>query len=115
MTGPSLLFNCFVVLAFGCSILDHWFAGRGYILAPLRALLLGCFVFTEAFLAITAQPMMWLYVALNLWGLVNLYAGRKSPLRVKSAGLRAQLTSSEETSGDATTVTQDGHPNQTSD
>lgn len=83
MTPMELFFNCFVVLAFFSSAADHWFVGRGYIVVPLRAFLLGCFVFTEAYLAVTAQPAMWLYVALNVWGLVQLYLGRKAPLRTK--------------------------------
>ncbi len=81
MTGAEILFNLFVALAFVTAIADHWFAGRGYIVVPLRALLLGCFVFTEAYLAVTAQPAMWMYVSLNVWGLLNLYLGRKAPLR----------------------------------
>lgn len=84
MTTPEILFNLFVVLAFASSALDHWFIGRGVIVVPLRAFLLGCFVFTESYLAVHAQPAMWLYVALNVWGLVNLFGRRMVPLRTKS-------------------------------
>jgi hypothetical protein len=83
MSTLEILFNIFIVFAFASSIADHYFVGRGYIVAPLRAFLLGCFVFTEGYLAVTAQPAMWLYVTLNLWGLTMLYTGRKSPLRSK--------------------------------
>lgn len=83
MAALEILFNLFIVLAFLSAIADHWFIGRGRIVVPLRAFLLGCFVFTEGYLAATAQPMMFLYVLLNVWGLVNLYTGRKSPLRIK--------------------------------
>ena len=79
----EIFFNLFVVFAFGAAIADHWFCGRGYIVVPLRCFLLGCFVVTEGYLAVTAQPAMWLYVFLNVWGLANLYAGRKAPLRSK--------------------------------
>lgn len=79
----EIFFNIFVILAFCSSALDHWFLGRGFIVVPLRCFLLGCFVFTEGYLAVTAQPAMWLYVALNVWGLANIYHGRKSPLRSK--------------------------------
>lgn len=81
MTPMEIFFNVFVVAAFCAAAVDHWFVGRGYIMVPLRVFMLGCFVFTEGYLAVNAQPAMWLYVLLNVWGLVNLYAGRKSPLR----------------------------------
>lgn len=81
MTPAEIFFNFFVVTAFVSSVADHWFVGRGYIVVPLRAFLLGCFVFTESYLAVHAQPAMWLYVALNIWGLLNLWLGRRSPLR----------------------------------
>lgn len=45
--------------------------------------MLGCFAFTEGYLAVTAQPVMFLYVSLNVWGLINIYLGRKAPLRSK--------------------------------
>lgn len=77
----EIFFNLFIALAFCSAIADHWFVGRGYIVVPLRAFLLGCFLFTEGYLAMTAQPAMWLYVLLNMWGLANLYMGRKSPMR----------------------------------
>jgi hypothetical protein len=83
MNASEILFNGFVIAAFTSSAVDHWFIGRGVILVPLRAFLLGCFVFTESYLAYHAQPAMWLYVALNVWGLVNLYARRMAPLRTK--------------------------------
>jgi hypothetical protein len=83
MNAPEIFFNLFVVLAFVSSVADHWFVGRGYIVVPLRCFLLGCFLFTESYLAVHAAPAMWLYVALNLWGLANIYMGRKSPLRTK--------------------------------
>lgn len=83
MDAAEIFFNLFAAMAFISSALDHWFIGRGVILVPLRCLLLGCFIYTESYLAVTAQPAMWLYVALNVWGLATLYAGRKSPLRSK--------------------------------
>lgn len=84
MPAGEIFFNVFVACAFVASMTDHWFAGRGYIVVPLRAFLLGCFVFTESYLAVHAQPAMWLYVALNVWGLANLYLGRKAPLRTRT-------------------------------
>ncbi len=81
MEAAEILFNFFVVAAFCSSALDHWFIGRGVIVVPLRVFLLGCFVFTESYLAVHAQPAMWLYVALNVWGLLNLFARRMAPLR----------------------------------
>jgi hypothetical protein len=85
MTPPEIFFNLFVVAAFLAAMVDHWFVGRGYIVVPLRAFMLGCFVYTESYLAVHAQPAMWLYVGLNVWGIVNLYAGRKAPLRTQKS------------------------------
>lgn len=109
MDAPELLFNFFVALAFACAILDHWFIGRGFISVPLRCCLLGCFIYTEGYLASTAQPMMWLYVTLNMWGLLTLYTGRRSPLRRHAKSAAAPLgTSSPAKSGGATTATKSG-------
>lgn len=83
MEASEILFNFFVGCAFLASMTDHWFVGRGYIVVPLRAFMLGCFVYTESYLAYHNQPGIWLYVALNIWGLANLYMGRKAPLRTK--------------------------------
>jgi hypothetical protein len=84
MTPPEIFFNLFVVAAFVAAGVDHWFVGRGFIVVPLRVFMLGCFVYTESYVAWHNQPAMWLYVLLNVWGLLNLYAGRKSPLRTKT-------------------------------
>ncbi len=77
----QILFDLFVVLGFCSAVVDHWFVGRGFIRRPLRAFMLGCFAYSEAYLAVTAQPMLALYVLLNAWGLANLYLGRRAPLR----------------------------------
>lgn len=77
-----ILFNFFVVCAFLASAADHVAVGQGIIIRPLRAFLLSCFVFTEGYLAIE-NPVVWLYVALNFWGLFNLFYGRKVPLRFR--------------------------------
>jgi hypothetical protein len=78
MPTIEIFFNLFCISAFFASTLDHWYYGRGRIVIPLRAFLLGCFIFTESYLAFHAQPMMWLYVLLNVWGLGNLYAGKRA-------------------------------------
>jgi len=96
MGAAEILFNFFAVSAFFAAATDHWFVGRGYVVVPLRVFMLGCFVFTEAYLAVHAQPAMWLYVLLNLWGLANLYLGRKSPLRT---GKTLRKTSSSDSMG----------------
>jgi len=87
MTPLEIFFNVFVVGAFCAAAVDHWFVGRGYIVVPLRVFMLACFVFTESYLAYHAQPAMWLYVALNVWGLANLFLGRKAPLRCGSGNV----------------------------
>lgn len=80
MTIPEILFTAVVVVAFLGSAVDHWFIGHGTIHRPLRYTILGCFIFTEGYLAVTAQWAMWFYVALNVWGIINLKWGRMIPL-----------------------------------
>jgi len=72
----NLFFNLFVVAAFLSSVADHYLVGQGRIVRPLRAFLLGCFVFTETYLAID-NPVIWLYVSLNFWGLFHLFYGKR--------------------------------------
>jgi len=81
MTPLEIFFNLFVVAAFCAAAVDHWFVGRGYIMVPLRVSMRAGSGFTESYLADNAQPAMWLYVALNIWGLANLFMGRRAPLR----------------------------------
>ena len=77
MPDPAFIFfNLFVVAAFLSSALDHYLVGQGRIVRPLRAFLLGCFVFTETYLALD-NPVLWLYVSLNFWGLGHLFFGRQ--------------------------------------
>ena len=80
MTAFDILFNIFVICAFFTSGVDHFFAGKGMVLKPIRAFLLGCFLFTETYLAIE-NPVLWLYVLLNFWGLGNLFFGGRVPFR----------------------------------
>ena len=79
MQTVDLFFNLFVFAAFVASTVDHYFVGQGQIKKPLRAFLLGCFMFTEGYLAFT-HPMLWFYFVLNWWGLLNLFYGRHGPL-----------------------------------
>lgn len=80
MHTAEIFFNLFVVVAFLASALDHYYVGQGHIYKPLRAFLLGCFMFTEGYLALT-HPALWFYFILNVWGLLNLFYGRRVPLR----------------------------------
>jgi len=82
MPTIEIFFSLFVVLAFLASALDHFFVGQGYVKKPLRAFLLGCFMFTEGYLALS-YPVLWFYVILNVWGLLNLFYGRRVPLRLR--------------------------------
>lgn len=78
----DIFFNLFVFAAFCASAVDHYFVGQGRIVKPLRAFLLGCFMFTEGYLAMR-HPAVWFYFALNVWGLLTLFYGRKVPLILK--------------------------------
>jgi len=80
MEPLDIFFNIFVVCAFVASFADHFAVGQGFIIRPLRAFLLSCFIFTEGYLAVR-HPVVWFYVALNFWGLFNLFYGKKVPLR----------------------------------
>lgn len=67
-----MLFNIVVVLGFLGSVLNYWLLGKGRINKPLFLFVLGCFVVTETCVALH-QPVYWLYVALNVWGIWNLW------------------------------------------
>lgn len=76
MTTIVIFFNLFVVVGFLAAVCDHYLVGQGRILRPLRALLLGCFIFSESYLAVS-NPVIWLFVALSFWGLLNLFFGKR--------------------------------------
>ena len=86
MTPGYILFNIFVGMAFVSSLADHYFVSRrdeGKAVPqfrPNRALLLGCFIYTEGYIALTDKPAVWLFVALNFWGVYCLFIRNKVPL-----------------------------------
>lgn len=73
---PDALFNVLVAGAFLAALGDHYFAGQGRIVKPLRALLLGLFIATESAVALDGRPLYFLYVLLNVWGLYFLFMHR---------------------------------------
>jgi hypothetical protein len=68
----QIMFNAIVASAFVAQIVNYWLLGRGIVNRYLFLFVLGCFLVTETMLALSF-PAVWLYVALNLWGIVNLY------------------------------------------
>jgi hypothetical protein len=80
VTGPDILFSVLVLFAFLASMADHYVVGQGRINKPLRAFLLGCFIVTESWIALDGKPVVFLYVALNFWGLYWLFLHQKIPL-----------------------------------
>lgn len=78
MSEGQLMFNAMMVITFITAIADHYIAGSGLVKRPVRVLLLTGFTYTEAYIAIVEhQPAMWLYVALNLWGIWLQFKGNK--------------------------------------
>lgn len=72
MTQVEIIFNTVVVFGFLGSVLNYWLLGKGRINRLLFLFVLGCFVVTESLVAIH-QPVYWLYVALNIWGIYNIW------------------------------------------
>ena len=69
------MFNAVVVMAFIASAANYWLLARKRINRPLIAFVLGCYIYTEAYVALD-RPVMWLYVALSAWGLWNFWQTR---------------------------------------
>jgi hypothetical protein len=72
----QIVFNVLVGAAFVAQVANYWLIGRGIVNRYLFLFVLGCFFVTETMLALSF-PSMWLYVALNGWGIINLY--KKDP------------------------------------
>ena len=72
MTEVEIIFNVVVTMGFLGSVANYWLLGKGRINRMLFLFVLACFVVTESIVALQ-QPVYWLYVALNLWGIYNLW------------------------------------------
>ena len=72
MGEVEVVFNVVVVFGFLGSVVNYWLLGKGTINRFLFLFVLACFVVTESIVAIH-QPVYWLYVALNVWGIYNLW------------------------------------------
>jgi hypothetical protein len=68
----GIIFNAVVIMAFLGSVVNYWLLGRGIINRHLFLYVLACFVVTESIVALH-QPVYWLYVVLNLWGIYHLW------------------------------------------
>lgn len=72
MSEVQIIFNAVVCLGFVGSLLNYWLIGQGKINRLLFLFVLSCFVVTESIVALH-QPVYWLYVALNVWGIFHLW------------------------------------------
>ncbi|HUW94448.1 MAG TPA: hypothetical protein VMW58_01560 [Anaerolineae bacterium] len=72
MSEVQIVFNLVVVLGFLGSLANYWLIGKGRMNRLLFLFVLSCFVVTESIVAFH-QPVYWLYVALNVWGIWNLW------------------------------------------
>lgn len=72
MNQVEIVFNMVVVFGFLGSVVNYWLLGKGRINRLLFLFVLACFVITESIVAVH-QPVYWLYVALNIWGIWNLW------------------------------------------
>ena len=72
MMEATVMFNVIVVLGFLGSVLNYHLIGQGRLNRMVFLFVLGCFVVTESMVALHF-PVYWLYVALNLWGIYNLW------------------------------------------
>ncbi len=77
MTDALIMFRAMVVMTFALAAANHYLIPRGRISRTVIIVMLGGFIYTEGYLAITVDPTMWLYVSLNVWGLYNFWTTRK--------------------------------------
>jgi uncharacterized membrane protein YjjP (DUF1212 family) len=75
----AILFNVVVVMGFLGSVVNYYLIGKSRMNRLVFLFTLACFVVSEALVALH-YPIYWLYVALNLWGIWNLW-GRKNEER----------------------------------
>ena len=68
MIELGIMFKAVVVLGFLGSILNYWLIGQERTNRLVFLFVLSCFLVTESMIALH-QPIYWLYVALNAWGI----------------------------------------------
>lgn len=68
----GVMFQVVVVMGFLGSILNYWLIGKQRLNRLVFLFVLSCFIVTEAMVAIQL-PIYWLYVALNVFGVYNLW------------------------------------------
>lgn len=68
----GIMFNVVVVMGFLGSILNYWLIGQQRLNRLVFLFVLSCFVVTETMIAIHV-PIYWLYVALNAYGIYNVW------------------------------------------
>ena len=71
----AVVFNVVVTMGFLGSVLNYWMIGQGKMNRLVFLGVLACFVVTESMVALHF-PIYWLYVALNVWGIWNLWRMR---------------------------------------
>lgn len=73
------ILDVIIVAAFLLQMLNYVILGRGRVNKPLFITVLLLFCVSESILAVKQTPALWLYVALNLWGIVNLVLQKERP------------------------------------
>lgn len=68
----GIMFNFVVVMGFLGSVVNYYLIGQGKVSRHVFLFVLSCFVITESIVALHT-PVYWLYVALNLWGIWNIW------------------------------------------
>ena len=68
MTAAEIIFSCVVVLGFLSAAINHRLVAKNRISRPTYVFMLGCFLYSEAYVAIT-YPIIGLYAILSAWGL----------------------------------------------
>lgn len=71
----GIIFNALVVMGFMAAVFNYKLMGPVQLRPGHRLVflfMLGCFIVTEAMIA-WHQPIYWLYVLLNIWGVYNIW------------------------------------------
>ena len=72
MFEMGVVFQAVVVMGFLGSVLNYYLIGKQRLNRLVFLFVLSCFVVTETMVAIHI-PVYWLYVALNVYGIYNLW------------------------------------------
>ena len=88
--GHAIIFNTLVVMAFIVQVYNYWKLGNDEVNHYTWLFVLGCFVVTETMVALATDPVYFLYVVLNLFGIWRLFRPASESQRCRSCASSTQ-------------------------